>query len=63
MSDDFNPEIRIVPEPCPNCFDCNVEAYLLDGEDMIMNCWKCGWTNHTNIHEWEWDEFGLMEEE
>jgi len=63
MSDDFNPEIRIVPEPCPNCFDCNVEAYLLDGEDMIMNCWKCGWENHTNTHEWEWDDFGLMEEE
>lgn len=61
--EDFNPEIRIVPVACPNCGDCNMEAYLLNKEDMIMNCWECGFVNHTNIYEWEWDEFGYDDEE
>jgi hypothetical protein len=40
-----------------------MEAYLLNEEDMVMNCWECGFVNHTNIYEWEWDEFGYNEEE
>lgn len=40
-----------------------MEAYLLNKEDMIMNCWKCGFENHTNIYEWEWDDFGYDDEE
>ena len=56
MSKDI--EIRIVPIPCPVCNDANVEAYLVNEKDMIMDCWKCGWRNHTNTDEWDWEEFG-----